>query len=251
MPGGIGARVKAALPPGLRRWLGAGLRIVRRGTSGPGGPFANMRRLTPISRRFGSDRGLPIDRHWIDGFLQEQAGCIRGRVLEFGDDRYTCRFGSGRVDFGDVLHPTEGRPGVTIVADLVDGEGIPSEAFDCIICTHTLQYIYEVSRAMATLHRALKPGGALLMTVPGISPVCRIEEERWGEYWRFTTGSVRRLLEEVFPASAVTVKGYGNVLAAIAFLHGLAAEELQEDELGYCDPDYELVVVARATKPAE
>ena len=250
MPGGIGARVKAALPSGLRRWLGAGLRIVRRGASGPGGPFANMRRLTPISRRFGSDRGLPIDRHWIDGFLQQHAGCIRGRVLEFGDDRYTRRFGLGNVEASDVLHPTEGRPGVTIVANLVDGEGIPSGAFDCIICTHTLQYIYQVSRAIATLDRALKPGGVLLLTVPGISPVCRIEEERWGEYWRFTTGSVQRLLEERFPASAIEVNGYGNVLAAIAFLHGLAAEELRQDELACSDPDYELVVAAHATRPA-
>ncbi len=250
MPGGMKARMKAAVPAGLRRWLGAGLRIIRRSAAGPGGPFGDMRRLTPISRRFGSDRGLPVDRHWVDGFLQEHAECIRGRVLEFGDDRYTRRFGLGKVEASDVLHPTEGRAGVTIIANLVDGEGIPSEAFDCIICTHTLQYIYEVSRAMATLHRALKPGGELLLTVPGISPVCRIEEERWGEYWRFTTGSVRRLLEGMFPASAVTVKGYGNVLAAVAFLHGLAAEELTEGELEHRDPDYELVVVAHATKPA-
>ncbi len=250
MPGGMKARVKAALPAGLRRWLRAGLRVIRRGAAGPGGPFSDMRRLTPISRRFGSDRGLPLDRHWVDEFLRQHADCIRGRVLEFGDDRYTRRFGVGKVETSDVLHPAPGRPGVTMIANLVDGQGIASEAFDCIICTHVLQYIYEVGQAVATLHRALKPGGVLLLTVPGISPLCRIEEERWGEYWRFTTGSVRRLLEEEFPPPAVTVEGHGNVLAAVSFLHGLAAEELRAEELDYRDPDYELVVVARATKRA-
>ncbi|UCC69771.1 MAG: methyltransferase domain-containing protein [Armatimonadota bacterium] len=192
-----------------------------------------------------------MDRHWIDGFLQEHADCIRGRVLEFGDDRYTRRFGLGGVEGSDVLYPKEGRPEATIVANLVDGKGIPSDAFDCIICTHTLQYIYEVSPAVATLHRALKPDGVLLLTVPGISPICRIEKDRWGEYWHFTTQSVQRLLEEVFPASAVTVKGYGNVLAAVAFLHGLAAEELQQEEFAHFDPDYQLIVAARATKPSQ
>jgi len=38
------------------------------------------------------------------------------------------------------------------------------------------------------------------------------------------------------------------VLTAIAFLHGLAAEELRREELDYCDPDYEVLLTVRAAK---
>jgi hypothetical protein len=40
------------------------------------------------------------------------------------------------------------------------------------------------------------------------------------------------------------------VLAAVAFLHGLAAEELARDELDATDPYYPVIVAARARKRA-
>ena len=96
----------------------------------------------------------------------------------------------------------------------------------------------------------LKPGGVLLATVPGITPACKPDRDLWGDYWRFTTLSFRRLLEERFDATAVRVEAYGNVIASIAFLHGLAAEELTSGDLALRDPDYELVIVAHARKGA-
>jgi hypothetical protein len=59
--------------------------------------FGDLRRLTPISRSFGYDRGQPIDRYYIANFLGRHSGDIRGHVLEIGDDRYTRRFGGDRV----------------------------------------------------------------------------------------------------------------------------------------------------------
>ena len=67
--------------------------------------------------------------------------------------------------------------------------------------------------------------------------------------WRFTTLSARRLFGEVFPTENVTVEAYGNVLVAVAFLHGLAAEELRQEELDHRDPDYEVLITVRAVKP--
>ena len=130
----------------------------------------------------------------------------------------------------DVLHVEAGHPGATIVADLADAGGIPSETFDCIICTQTLQHIYRVQDVVATLHRVLKPGGVLLVTVPGISQISRFDMDRWGDYWRFTTLSTRRLCEGYFPPANVTVEAHGNVLTVVAFLHGLAAEDLYPEE---------------------
>ena len=60
--------------------------------------------------------------------------------------------------------------------------------------------------------------------------------------------SARRLFEEVFAAADVRVQTYGNVLTAVAFLHGLAVEELQQEELDHCDPDYEVLITVRCRK---
>ena len=46
-------------------------------------------------------------------------------------------------------------------------------------------------------------------------------------------------------------KSAGNVLAAIAFLHGLAAEELRQKELDYRDSHYEFSIMVTAVKPSE
>src|SRR5207302_1422674 len=111
----------------------------------------------------------PIDRYYIENFLARHDSDIHGRVLEIGDDAYTRRFGGSRVTKSDVLHVAEGNPKATLVADLAQADWVPSEIFDCIIFTQTLQFIYDVKTVVRTLFRILKPGGVLLATVPGIS----------------------------------------------------------------------------------
>ena len=210
--------------------------------------FGTLQRRNPISRRFGMDRGQCIDRYYIEAFLGRHRESIRGRVLEIADREYTERFGGDRVTQSDVLHFMQGNTKATMVADLAHGEDLPSEAFDCIILTQTLQHIYEVRSAVQTLQRILIPGGVLLATFPGISQISRYDMDRWGDYWRFTTLSAQRLFDEAFGSPNVTVAAYGNVLAVIAFLHGLAAHELKREELDYVDPDYQLVVAVKAMK---
>jgi hypothetical protein len=53
-----------------------------------------------------------------------------------------------------------------------------------------------------------------------------------------------------FPAGMVAVESHGNVLTASAFLYGMAAEELKPGELDARDPDYQVVITVRATRPA-
>jgi SAM-dependent methyltransferase len=210
--------------------------------------FEQLRRLQPISRSWGGDRGLPIDRYYIEQYLEQQKKDIQGHVLEIGDNVYTRRFGGERVEHSDVLHVEAGNPSATIVGDLADAPQISSDQFDCIICTQTLHLIPDMGAAVNTLHRILKPGGILLITGPTISPLAREEAEKWGDYWRFTTFGLRRLLEQKFPSEQVATQPYGNVLAAVAFIHGLATEDLQPDELVFLDPQYQLLVAARAKK---
>jgi hypothetical protein len=205
-----------------------------------------LRRTTPISRQFGFDRGQPIDRYYIENFLAYHANDIRGRVLEIGDASYTRRFGGNRVTLGDVLHVTQGNPQATIVADLTRADHIPSDAFDCIVLprpyTTSTTYVGDPDD-----QRILKPGGVLLATFPGIS---QIATDEWGSswYWTFTSQSARRLSEEVFPAENVKVEAHGNVLTAISFLHGLAVEELHQEELDSWEPGYEVLITLRAVK---
>ena len=169
--------------------------------------------------------------------------------LEIGDDAYTRKFGGYRVARSDVLHLVPGNPRATIVADLTGAENIPSDTFDCIILTQTLQCIYDIRAALKTLYRILKPGGVILATFSGISQISRWDMDRWGHYWNFTTLSARRLFEEVFLPSNVKVDSSGNVLVACAFLQGLASEELRQAELEHRDPDYEVLITVRARKP--
>lgn len=210
--------------------------------------FGDLRRLQPISNEWGFDRGTPIDRFYIDRFLTAEASAVRGRVLEIGNADMTRRYGGDRVTRSDVLHAADAAPPVTIVGDLAQGQGIPSGAFDCAIITQTIQLIYDVHAVVRTLHRILAPGGVALVTVPGITRISRYDMDRWGQFWCFTTRSARQLFEEAFAPANIDVTAYGNVLAATAFLHGIAAEELDPDELSRPDPDFQTLIAVRAQK---
>lgn len=231
-------------------------------TRGQGARVQLPYRRTPTSTYFGFDRGTPVDRFYIDEYLSRfgssegyATGAIQGRVLEIGGREYIDRFGTfgdepgpGVVTRVDILHANDANPEATFVGSLEDPGCLPADTFDCIVCTQTLHVIYDFRAALRSMHAALAPGGVLLLTVPGITRACTPDRDEWGDWWRFTGSSVRRLLEEVFEPEQVYVESYGNVLSAVSFLHGLAAEELRPSELAGRDPDYEVIIAARAVK---
>lgn len=241
--------VGALLPVPLKRWIRQ--ELLRFSFRPPLGwvRFGTLRRVAPISPIFGLERGQPIDRYYIEKFLEKQSGDIRAHVLEIGNSSYTKKFGGNKVTCSNVLHAVSGNPEATLVGDLVTGQGIPREAFDCMILTQTFPFIYDVRAAIATVFAALKPGGVLLATVPGISQISRYDMERWGDYWRFTTASTYKLFSELWPSDGITITAYGNVLVATAYLYGLASVELEPQELEFHDPNYEVLITIRAMKP--
>lgn len=246
----LDAFIIATVPAGVRDWLRARqrhlrLQRVRAGTVDMG----DLRRLSPISGVFAKDRGLAVDRYYIEQFLAAHSADLRGRVLEIGDAFYTNKFGGSRVTQSDVLHVVAGNPAATIVADLTTADNISSNLFDCILLTQTLQMIYDLRAALAHLHRILKPDGVLLVTCGGITKIARREGiDAWGEYWHLTAQAAQHLFAEFFPPQNVKLQVYGNVLAATALLYGLAAEELTPRELDFCDADYEVLIAVRAVK---
>jgi hypothetical protein len=100
------------------------------------------------------------------------------------------------------------------------------------------------------MYRALKPGGVLLLTCPGISQVDRRE---WGAtwFWSITPRAAERMFADVFGAGNVTVESRGNVYAAVCFLEGLALEEVDAAKLDVIDAAYPVIVTVRARKPEE
>jgi SAM-dependent methyltransferase len=239
-------RLERALPQGVifmvKRWAGwlppPPLGRVR---------FGDFDCTSPISPHFGFDPGTPVDRYYVEAFLAAHSGDIRGRALEIGDASYCRKFGSGIVR-QDVLHVAEGNPGATIVGDLSVPGVLPEGAFDCLIVTQTLHLIYDMQAAVSAMHRALKPGGVLLLTCPGISQVDRGE---WGAtwFWSITRLAAERMFAGVFGAANVAVEARGNVYAAVCFLEGLALEEVDVAKLEIFDACYPVIVAVRACKP--
>ncbi len=209
--------------------------------------FGALRRLKPISRLYGWERGTPVDRYYIEKFLGGHGAAVSGRVLEISEDTYTKKFGGEGVTSIEVLHYDDPAPPVTIVADLTDAPHIASNSFDCVIITQTLMMIYDYNAAVETIHRILKPGGTVLVTMAGLT---QIADEPWRNswYWGFTQGSARRIFNDIFKGGQVEVRSYGNVLATISFLQGLAAEELTRAELDFEDPDYQMLIGVAAKK---
>jgi SAM-dependent methyltransferase len=238
--------------------------VTSRALAGPGAPdprrwqkrlerarrpawLGTIRRTTPLSDHYGRERGTPVDRYYIDGFLADERDAITGCVLEVLNREYTERFGTA-VERSDVLDVDPSNAGATIVADLAAADAIPSDRFDCFVLTQTLQYIYDLEAAVAHVHRILRPGGTVLCSVPTVSRIGRLELD--SEYWRLTAAACSRLFGQAFAGGDVRVRARGNVLAAVAFLMGMAAEELSTRELDQDDPFFPLVVTIRATKAA-
>jgi len=210
--------------------------------------LGTLRRVTPLSSEWGFERGTPIDRYYIERFLRRYQADIHGRVLEIRDSSYTQRFGVG-VTQRDVLDVDPANAQATLIADLAAADSLPASLFDCFVLTQTLQFIYDTRAAVAHACRVLRPGGVLLATVPAISRIA----PRYGlqtDYWRFTAASCRALFETSFGPGQVSLESCGNVLTAMAFLAGMAQEELAPAELEASDPYFPLIITIRAVKPA-
>jgi SAM-dependent methyltransferase len=208
--------------------------------------WGNLRRTAPLSRDWGYDRGTPIDRIYIENFLGQHAGDVRGTCLEVMAADYTVRFGGARVSCSDVLDIDPANTRATLLADLGEQDSLPERRFDCVILTQTLHLIPDMRVALANIWRAIAPGGVLLLTVPALGR----HDTRKGfhhDRWRVTKTGLEWLLSGLPGAHAETTT-YGNVLSCTAFLYGLAAEELVSEELQVNDPAFPLIVATRVCK---
>ena len=207
--------------------------------------LGSIRRTTPLSDRYGYDRGSPVDRYYIESFLEDHRQDIHGRVLEVKDSGYIDRYRMN-IERRDVLDIDPTNQHATIVADLAAADAIPSNSFDCFVLTQALQFIYDTRAAIFHIHRILRSGGVLLATVPAVGRV--VPQDGLTDYWRFTAISCSALFGQVFGGEHIIVRSYGNVLTSIAFLIGMAREELSRGELDANDEYFPLIITVRAVK---
>ena len=118
----------------------------------------NLRNLEPISKVFALDRGTPIDRVYIEDFLEKNKNFVKGVVCEIADNTYSKKYGSSIEKF-EILHYTGDNKDATIIGDLTNISTIPKGCIDCFILTQTLNFIYDFKSAIAGLHHMLKDGG--------------------------------------------------------------------------------------------
>ena len=209
--------------------------------------WGDLRRTDPISRDWGYDRGVPIDRRYIEDFLAAHSSDIRGRVLEVQEDDFTRRFGGPRVVSSAVVDVDDTNARATVVADLRTASALADGSFDAVILTQTLHVIDDMAAVLAECRRVLAPGGVVLATLPAASRVC-LEYGENGDFWRVTPAGARALFEDAFGPTQVEVTTYGSVLTNVAFLHGLSCGELTEEEFAAADPYHPLLVGVRAGK---
>lgn len=202
--------------------------------------------IKSIDQAFGIGRGKAVDRVYIERFIQELKNDIHGRVMEIQDNRYMRRFGEGRIEKEIILHVEGGKN--CLKGNFATGEGLDEGMVDCLICTQTLQYIYDLKNTAKNIYKILKTNGIALVTVPGIKSLSVYHDARWGEYWSFTKRSLYQMFVDVFGKENIEISSYGNVKVTMAYLYGLCAEDLAEEDFRYNDETFPFIVTARLQK---
>ena len=197
----------------------------------------------PVSRLFGFDRGVPIDRYYIEKFLSASVASVNEvlHTLEVGDDEYSKKFFPQATH--DILDFSAGM-------DLTKKETLQQNKYDVFICTQVLNFIYDVKTAVAGARYLLKDGGSMLATVAAnISPISRYDMERWGHFWGFTYLGIGRIFAEVFGDENTKIIPFGNSMSATAFVQGMALQDLPKIELmDVSDSDYSITIGVVAVK---
>jgi len=225
-----GAAIKGLLGPKWTTWA----RTVTRGLERPA--WGNLRRVTPMSATYGFDRGTPIDRYYVDRFFTAHRDLIKGRLLEIQTRDHIRRYGT-EVAAADTLDISPDFD-PTYCCDLAQAGQVPSGSYDCFLLPNTLCFLRDLDAALREARRIVRPGGAILATVPGFVPLT----PDVADYWHASADGWRVVAARVWPDCKTTIETHGNCLAAAAAMYGIAVEELTARELDVDDPRYPVLV---------
>ena len=117
-------------------------------------------------------------RDWICNAIQRHGKAPHGRALEIGPgsglylpllaNRFheviAADIEAAYLDHANTL--LDAHPNLRPVVDDVTRSALPERSFDLILCTEVVEHIVDSSRAIAEMHRLLKPGGCLILSTP-------------------------------------------------------------------------------------
>jgi SAM-dependent methyltransferase len=155
-------------------------------------PTASLQGRSERLRRF--VEAAPLERESIYRFVAEQARLlgVGSRVLDVGagEAPYRELFDEHTyvtLDYADTPH--SGQVDLQGAAD-----SIPTDAgsFDAIVCTQVLEHVPRPLQALREFRRVLRPGGALIATVP----FAWEEHETPYDFYRYTRYGVEQLLSD-------------------------------------------------------
>jgi SAM-dependent methyltransferase len=200
----------------------------------------------PASFLYGSERGIPIDRFYIEDFLLKNKNCIKGVCLEVADNFYTKKFGSNVLQ-SEILDINLKNKKATIYGDIKNLKNVQDNTFDCIILTQFFQFIDDLNLALFEVYRILKPNGVVLATLPSFSRIDPTSGEN-GDFWRFTKASARFIFQKFFSDKKIFIDIYGNFFSGICFWTGLALEEVPKEKIQEKESDFPLLITVKAIK---
>jgi SAM-dependent methyltransferase len=154
-------------------------------------------------------------RSWVRRNLEQFARGLEGkRILEIGSGRQD--LGADAYSFREVFGPSNEFVQSDVVPEygheLVDVRAIGVEdTYDVILCLYVLEHVFEVEDAVRSMHRALAPGGTLVLAVPHLYPY----HDEPTDYWRFTDHALRKMLD---PFGSVEIRARGIRKMPIALL---------------------------------
>lgn len=161
-----------------------------------------------------SDEPL-VDWQWHEPSLRNITHLILKRVPGGGGRALDVGCGTGRVTFAlaergwDVtgvdieprvieiasrLARSRTDPPRFHVADLGDVEAVEQDGYDLVVCSEVLEHVVDDAALAATLYRALRPGGRVIVTVPYDPRKWSVLDEYGGHVRRYTAPQIARTL---------------------------------------------------------
>jgi hypothetical protein len=119
------------------------------------------------------------------------------------------------------------------------------EAVDWVLLDRCLQQLPEPAVGLEKIVSRLQPGALLVTLFTGIA---RPEPGHLRPLWSVAPYAARRLHEDRDELEHVEVSQYGNVALALAWLYGLPADGLSDEELATVDAAYPVLVAVTARK---
>jgi SAM-dependent methyltransferase len=203
--------------------------------------WGDLRRLVPLCPRFGFSRGTPIDRYYLDRFVERIRPEVTGDVVELGGRD------SNRESYG-LIGATRyrgldqrARSSVSLAGDAHDSSILPERSLDAVLAFNVLEHCHSPWLVAENMGRWLRPGGKAFCMVPSAQRLHRMAED----YWRPLPAALPLLFTGF---SATRLEVFGNPLTTLAALLGIAVEELSQRELDATHPDYPVASCIVATR---